>query len=116
MSVLLQRIDVFAITANRTRQVKDGAVNDIEDLYASKCDIQAVLNSKATDQANTYTKEQINASFYDITETYNKTDINVLSNNINSNAYFIMNNTATIESNLVNVSSNTFLIGNLTIT
>ena len=108
-------MNIFDITANRIRQVKDGAVNDIEDLYASKSDIQTVLDSKA-DQADTYTKEQINANFYDITETYNKTEINVLSNNISSNAYFIMNNTATIASNLVNVSSNTFLIGNLTIT
>ena len=108
-------MNIFDITANRIRQVKDGAVNDIEDLYASKSDIQTVLDSKA-DQADTYTKEQINANFYDITETYNKTEINVLSNNISSNAYFIMNNTTTIASNLVNVSSNTFLIGNLTIT
>ena len=108
-------MNIFDITANRIRQVKDGAVNDIEDLYASKSDIQTVLDSKA-DQADTYTKEQINANFYDITETYNKTEVNVLSNNISSNAYFIMNNTATIASNLVNVSSNTFLIGNLTIT
>ena len=107
-------MSIFDITANRIRQVKDGAVNDIEDLYASKSDIQAVLDSKA-DQIDTYTKEQINANFYDITETYNKTEIIVLSNNISSNAYFIMNNTATIASNLVNVSSHKFFIGNLTI-
>ena len=50
-------MNIFDITENRTRQVKDGAVNDIEDLYASKSDIQSVLDSKA-DQADTYTKEQ----------------------------------------------------------
>ena len=45
-------MNTFDITANRIRQVKDGAVNDIviEDLYASKSDIQTVLDSKA-DQA-----------------------------------------------------------------
>ena len=52
-------MNIFDITANRIRQVKDGAVNDIEDLYASKSDIQTVLDSKA-DQADTYTKEQLN--------------------------------------------------------
>ena len=80
-------MNIFDITANRIRQVKNGAVNDIEDLYASKSDIQTVLDSKA-DQADTYTKEQINANFYDITETYDKTEINVLSNNISSNSFF----------------------------
>ena len=40
-------LNIFDITANRIRQVKDGAVNDIEDLYASKSDIQTVLDSKA---------------------------------------------------------------------
>ena len=54
--------NTFDITANKIRQAKDGAVNDIEDLYASKSDIQAVLDSKAN-QADTYTKEQINAIF-----------------------------------------------------
>ena len=100
-------LNIIDITANRIRQVKDGAGNDIEDLYASTSDIQAVLDSKP-DQADTYTKEQINASVYDITETYNKTEMNVLSNNTSSNIFFIMNNTATIASNLVNASSNAF--------
>ena len=108
-------MNILDITENRIRQVKDGAVNDIEDLYASHSDIQTVLDSKA-DQADTYTKEQTNAIFYDISESNNKTEMNVLSNNISSNTYFIMKNLATIASNLVNVSSNTFLIGNLTIT
>ena len=56
------------------------------------------------------------SNFYDITQSYNKTEVNVLSNNTSSNAYFIQNNTATIASNLVNASSNTFLISNLTLT
>ena len=99
-------MNIFDLTANRIRQVEDGAVNDIEDLHASKSDIQAILDSKA-DQADTYTKEQVNAIF-SYNKTYNKTEINVLSNNISSNAYFIQNNTATIASNLVNVSSNPF--------
>ena len=105
-------LNIFDITANRIRQVKDGAVNDIEDLYASKSDIQTVLDSKA-DQADTYTKEQINANFYDITETYNKTEINVLSNNISSNTFLIGNLTVTSNTNFNNISSNTSLINNL---
>ena len=90
-------------------------VTNIRNIYANQSDIIDLLNNKA-DQVDTYTKAQINTNFYDITQSYNKTEVNVLSNNISSNAYFIMNNTATIASNLVNVSSNTFLIGNLTIT
>ena len=105
-------MNIFDITANRIRQVKDGAVNDIEDLYASKSDIQTVLDSKA-DQANTYTKEQINANFYDITETYDKTEINVLSNNISSNTFLIGNLTITSNTNFNNISSNSNLINNL---
>ena len=105
-------MNIFDITANRIRQVKDGAVNDIEDLYASKSDIQTVLDSKA-DQADTYTKEQINANFYDITETYDKTEINVLSNNISSNSFLIGNLTVTSNTNFNNISSNTSLINNL---
>ena len=105
-------MNIFDITANRIRQVKDGAVNDIEDLYASKSDIQTVLDSKA-DQADTYTKEQINANFYDITETYDKTEINVLSNNISSNSFLIGNLTITSNTNFNNISLNTSLIHNL---
>ena len=104
--------NIFDITANRIRQVKDGAVNDIEDLYASKSDIQTELDSKA-DQADTYTKEQINANFYDITETCNKTEVNVLSNNISSNTFLIGNLTITSNTNFHNISSNTNLINNL---
>ena len=102
-------MNIFDITANRIRQVKDGAVNDIEDLYASKSDIQTVLDSKA-DQADTYTKEQINANFYDITETYDKTEIDVLSNNISSNSFLIGNLTITSNTNFNNISLNTSLI------
>ena len=86
-------------------------ITNIRNIYANQSDIIDLLNNKA-DQVDTY----IDANFYDINQSYNKTEVNVLSNNISSNAYFIMNNTATIASNLVNVSSNTFLIGNLTIT
>ena len=105
-------MNIFDITANRIRQVKGGTVNDIEDLYASKSDIQTVLDSKA-DQADTYTKEQINANFYDITETYDKTEINVLSNNISSNSFLIGNLTITSNTNFNNISLNTSLINNL---
>ena len=90
-------------------------ITNIRNIYANQSDIIDLLNNKA-DQVDTYTKAQIDANFYDINQSYNKTEVNVLSNNISSNAYFIMNNTATIASNLVNISSNTFLIGNLTIT
>ena len=108
-------MNIFDITANRIRQVKDGAVNDIEDLYASKSDIQTVLDSKA-DQADTYTKEQINAIFYDITETYNKTEINVLSNNISSNTHLIGNLNSTTTTSFNSSSSNTNLLNNLNAT
>ena len=105
-------MNIFDITAHKIRQVKDGAVNDIEDLYASKSDIQTVLDSKA-DQADTYTKEQINANFYDITETYDKTEINALSNNISSNSFLIGSLTITSNTNIINISSNTHLINTL---
>ena len=108
-------MNIFDITANRIRQVKDGAVNDIEDLYASTSDIQTVLDSKA-DQADTYTKEQINANFYDIIETYNKTEINVLSNNMSSNSFLLGNLTITSNTIFNNISSNTNLINNLNAT
>ena len=103
------------VVAHTISEINDTGIQDIKTIYASQSDIIDLLNNKA-DQVDTYTKAQIDANFYDITQSYNKTEVNVLSNNISSNAYFIMNNTATIASNLVNVSSNTFLIGNLTIT
>ena len=103
------------VVAHTISEINDTGIQDIKTIYASQTDIIDLLNNKA-DQVDTYTKAQVDANFYDITQSYNKTEVNVLSNNISSNAYFIMNNTATIASNLVNVSSNTFLIGNLTIT
>ena len=103
------------VVAHTISEINDTGIQDIKTIYASQTDIIDLLNNKA-DQVNTYTKAQIDANFYTKIESYNKTEVNVLSNNISSNAYFIMNNTATIASNLVNVSSNTFLIGNLTIT
>ena len=98
--------NTFDITANKIRQVKNGAVNDIEDLYASKSDIQTVSDSKA-DQADTCTKQQIDTNFYDITETYDKTEIYVLSSNIGSNTFLIGNLTITSNTNFNNISSNT---------
>ena len=103
------------VVAHTISEINDTGIQDIKTIYASQTDIIDLLNNKA-DQVNTYTKAQIDSNFYTKIESYNKTEVNVLSNNISSNAYFIMNNTATIASNLVNVSSNTFLIGNLTIT
>ena len=103
------------VVAHTISEINDTGIQDIKTIYASQTDIIDLLNNKA-DQVNTYTKAQIDSNFYTKIESYNKTEVNVLSNNISSNAYFIMNNTATIASNLVNVSPNTFLIGNLTIT
>ena len=103
------------VVAHKISEINDTGIQDIKTIYASQTDIIDLLNNKA-DQVDTYTQAQIDTNSYDITQSYNKTEVNVLSNNISSNAYFIMNNTATIASNLVNVSSNTFLIGNLTIT
>ena len=103
------------VVAHTISEINDTGIQDIKTIYASQTDIIDLLNNKA-DQVDTYTKAQIDSNFYTKIESYNKTEVNVLSNNISSNAYFIMNNTATIASNLVNVSSNTFLIGNLTIT
>ena len=90
-------------------------VTNIRNIYANQTDIIDLLNNKA-DQVDTYTKAQIDTNVYDTNQSYNKTGVNVLSNNISSNAYLIMNFTAAMASNLVNVSSNTVLIGNLTIT
>ena len=87
-------------------------VTNIRNIYANQSDIIDLLNNKA-DQVDTYTKEQINANFYDITETYDKTEINVLSNNISSNTFLIGNLTITSNTNFDNISSNTNLINNL---
>ena len=103
------------VAAHTSSEIHDTGIQDIKTIYASQTDIIGLLNNKA-DQVDTYTKAQIGSNFYTKLETYNKTEINVLSNNISSNAYFIQNNSTTIASDLVNASSNTFLIGNLAIT
>ena len=90
-------------------------VTNIRNIYANQSDIIDLLNNKA-DQVDTYTKEQINANFYDITETYDKTEINVLSNNISSNTFLIGNLTITSNTNFNNISSNTNLINHLNAT
>ena len=87
-------------------------MTNIRNIYANQSDIIDLLNNKA-DQVDTYTKEQINANFYDITQSYNKTEVNVLSNNISSNTFLIGNLTITSNTNFNNISSNTNLINNL---
>ena len=90
-------------------------ITNIRNIYANQSDIIDLLNNKA-DQVDTYTKEQINANFYDITQSYNKTEVNVLSNNISSNTFLIGNLTITSNTNFNNISSNTNLINNLNAT
>ena len=46
-------------------------VTNNRNINANQSDIIDLLNNKA-DQVDTYTKEQINANFDDITETYDK--------------------------------------------
>ena len=87
-------------------------VTNIRNIYANQSDIIDLLNNKA-DQVDTYTKAQIDANFYDITQSYNKTEVNVLSNNISSNTFLIGNLTITSNTNFNNISSNTNLISNL---
>ena len=90
-------------------------VTNIRNIYANQSDIIDLLNNKA-DQVDTYTKAQIDANFYDITQSYNKTEVNVLSNNISSNTFLIGNLTITSNTNFNNISSNTHLINNLNFT
>ena len=87
-------------------------VTNIRNIYANQSDIIDLLNNKA-DQVDTYTKAQIDANFYDKTQSYNKTEVNVLSNNISSNTFLIGNLTITSNTNFNNISSNTNLISNL---
>ena len=87
-------------------------MTNIRNIYANQTDIIDLLNNKA-DQVDTYTKEQINANFYDITQSYNKTEVNVLSNNISSNTFLIGNLTITSNTNFNNISSNSNLITEL---
>ena len=87
-------------------------ITNIRNIYANQSDIIDLLNNKA-DQVDTYTKAQIDANFYDINQSYNKTEVNVLSNNISSNTFLIGNLTITSNTNFNNISSNTNLINNL---
>ena len=86
-------------------------VTNIRNIYANQSDIIDLLKNKA-DQVDTYTKAQIDANFYDITQSYNKTEVNVLPNN-SSNTFLIGNLTITSNTNFNNISSNTNLINNL---
>ena len=90
-------------------------VTNIRNIYANQSDIIDLLNNKA-DQVDTYTKAQIDANFYDINQSYNKTEVNVLSNNISSNTFLIGNLTVTSNTNFNNISSNANLISNLNYT
>ena len=49
-------------------------VTNIRHIYAHQSQITDLLNNKA-DHVDTYTKAQIDANFYDITEKYDKTEI-----------------------------------------
>ena len=87
-------------------------VTNIRNIYANQSDIIDVLNNKA-DQVDTYTKAQIDANVYDITQSYIKTEVNVLSNNISSNTFLIGNLAINSNTNFNSISSNTHLISNL---
>ena len=87
-------------------------VTNIRNIYANQSDIIDLLDDKA-DQVDTYTKAQIDANCYDITQSYNKTEVNVLSNKISSNTFLIGNLTITSNTNFNNIPSNTNLINNL---
>ena len=100
------------VVAHTISEINDTGIQDIKTIYASQSDITDLLNNKA-DQVDTYTKAQIDANFYDITQSYNKTEVNVLSNNISSNTFLICNLTITSNTNFNNISSNTNLISNL---
>ena len=102
--------NVVAHTISETNSTS--GVTNIRNIYANQSDIIDLLNNKA-DQVDTYTKEQINANFYDITQSYNKTEVNVLSNNISSNTFLIGNLTITSITNFNNISHNTHFINNL---
>ena len=87
-------------------------VTNIRNIYANQSDIIDLLNNKA-DQVDTYTKAQIDANFFDITQSYNKTEVNVLSNNISSSTFLVGNLTITSHIKFNNSSSYTHLISNL---
>ena len=100
------------VVAHTISEINDTGIQDIKTIYASQTDIIDLLNNKA-DQVDTYTKAQIDANFYDINQSYNKTEVNVLSNNISSNTFLIGNLTITSNTNFNSISSNTHLINNL---
>ena len=100
------------VVAHTISEINDTGIQDIKTIYASQTDIIDLLDNKA-DQVDTYTKAQIDANFYDINQSYNKTEVNVLSNNISSNTFLIGNLTITSNTNFNNISSNTNLINNL---
>ena len=100
------------VVAHTISEINDTGIQDIKTIYASQTDIIDLLNNKA-DQVDTYTKAQIDSNFYTKIESYNKTEVNVLSNNISSNTFLIGNLTVTSNSNFDSISSNTHLISNL---
>ena len=100
------------VVAHTISEINDTGIQDIKTIYASQTDIIDLLNNKA-DQVDTYTKAQIDANFYDINQSYNKTEVDVLSNNISSNTFLIGNLTITSNTNFNSISSNTNLISNL---
>ena len=100
------------VVAHTISEINDTGIQDIKTIYASQTDIIDLLDNKA-DQVDTYTKAQIDANFYDINQSYNKTEVNVLSNNISSNTFLIGNLTITSNTNFNTISSNTNLINNL---
>ena len=102
--------NVVAHTINEINSTS--GVTNIRNIYANQSDIIDLLNNKA-DQVDTYTKAQIDANFYDINQSYNKTEVDVLSNNISSNTFLIGNLTITSNTKFKNISSNTNLISNL---
>ena len=103
------------VVAHTISEINDTGIQDIKTIYASQSDIIDLLNNKA-DQVDTYTKAQIDANFYDINQSYNKTEVDVLSNNISSNTFLIGNLTITSNTNFNSISSNTNLISNLSST
>ena len=100
------------VVAHTISEINDTGIQDIKTIYASQPDIIDLLNNKA-DQVDTYTKAQIDSNFYTKIESYNKTEVNVLLNNISSNTFLIGNLTITSNTNFNSISSNTHLISNL---
>ena len=64
------------VVAHTISEVNDTGLQDIKTIYTSQTDMLDLLNNKA-DQVDTYTKAQIDSNLYDITQSYNKTEVNV---------------------------------------